>query len=697
MGGLWKNELKNGFVKSDCHISFPLLTKMKARFKVEKEDPAMDAPLLKLEMDTPDTTTHLKQEPHFRNHAIAIDAPKQELKPDIIQVKIEASYQDVKMADDSDSDMSESTIPDAVKQEVMEMSPSLELDIKSHQTGIGDASLLHNVAKQPTISPKPIAKSTNALACPGTSKAFEKSGRDYFYQCHLCSALKTTLLDLLNHLKRAHRFTYRSRTYKHLKLEPDLQDPNFYCRVCETTYPSYYLFNKHLRIVHYIITKTTRSPPTITSLQAIKKEKEHPEPEYNDPNNYCRTCKRSYGNKHRYHAHLVNFHGLPRFGRKKDVLPDIFDPNYYCRSCERSLSTRAIFQQHCLRWHNITVPNKKDLPNIHDPTFRCKPCDNTFENKDTFWQHCREVHLITDFKEEGPKPVCDSCNRSYANESRYKRHRRLVHGETFSFTITRKPKLVNDLPPDMNDPNFYCRACDKKLSCKAGFRTHLAVYHNMFLPVKKLKSPSEATTQPDQTNYKYYCLSCDNRYPTTTKYREHLELIHHVQGAASETKAHIPLYLPDPDDPNFYCRTCGKTKPTLLIYRTHLRNIHHMRLPKLKRTKKQHSSDGENSAAAIPPPPKRTFFVCPVCGKRMKSERKFAYHSKTHERLTKRQDVGNPDVPQVDTGSSGVENSTHTPEATAVNDTDDQPDAVDDDLSKTLDDIDQAMGALGEL
>lgn len=495
------------------------------------------------------------------------------------------------------------------------------------------------------------------------------------------------------------------------------------------------MFKKHFRLIHFMITKTTRSPPTITPLQAIKAEKESVVPDRNDPNNYCRACKRSYMNQHRYYAHLAKFHGMPKFSKKQDVLPDIFDPNFYCRSCERGLSTKSRFQKHCLRWHNIIVPNEKDLPNVHDPAFHCKPCDNTFKDKDAFWQHCRQVHLITNFKEAGPKPVCDICNRTYASEFRYKRHRRVVHGEIFPFTTTRTPKLVNDLPPDTDDPNHYCRACDKKLACRAGFRTHLAAYHDIFLPVKKFKPGSAAKRAAGKpflkNDKKYHCLICDNGYPTTIKYREHLELIHHVQGAASESRAHIPSYLPDPDDPNLHCRTCGKTKPTLERYRIHLRNIHHMELPKLKRKRALHyvnSSDEDSAEAPSPPKTAFSFHVCPVCGKRMKSKRRFAFHTKSaHKARVDKQDVASPNAPQIDSGSvdfmciaceANFENAAdlehHVQEAhsmvlaegatscsdPAYSSQAPEPAAaavVDDDLSKTLDDIEQAMEVLGQL
>ncbi|EPB90611.1 hypothetical protein HMPREF1544_02521 [Mucor circinelloides 1006PhL] len=730
---------------------------MKEPIEVKKEDLDMDLDFFKQEMDALDTKTLFKQEPFFNNHAPISDTPKQELPPNTkntgINVKTELSVEDIKMTDDSDIDI-ESSTPEIVKQEAMELSPFLESNTKS-QADIGSASIL-NAAKPKVfdinikgeiISRRPTAESTNHLA-----KIFQKSGREYFYQCHFCTELKTTLLELLDHQSQVHKYTYRSRTYQNLELEPDIEDPNFYCKVCETTYPSITLFKKHLRMIHFIINKTARAPPTITPLGAIRTEKAFVVPDRDDPNNYCRACKKHYINQSRYHAHLAKFHDMPKFSRKEDVLPDIFDPNFYCRSCERSLSTKFAFRHHCLRLHNMTIPNEKDLPNVHDPAFHCKPCDNTFENKDTYWQHCREAHLITHFEEEVPKPFCDICNRKYANEYRFKRHKRLVHGDIFPSTTIRTPKLKNNLPPDINDPNSYCRSCDKKLSCKAVYQVHLAVYHDIYLP-RKRSGAATGEGNSSKVIKKFHCVSCDKWFPTTPKYREHLELQHHVEGAATESKAHLPAYLPDPEDPNFYCRTCGKTKPTLENFRKHLKNIHHMKLAPLKQKRKKvhyvHSSEDDSTNEAPPQKPK-FFHTCQVCGKKMKSKRRLIYHKKVIHRIERWIDsqdfskqhaevnphkcdtcdisfgnpislehhvqevhpiVSSPKEEQVDQGNelsvaqsaeeignSESIRSNHTPEAEddnnnsdTDNDDDDHSRSVDDDLSQTLKDIGKAV------
>lgn len=155
------------------HISFPFFFTMKELIEVKKEELDMDLDSFKQEIDALDTKTLLKQEPFFSNHAPISDTPKQELLPNTkntaIDVKAELSVEDIKMTDDSDIDI-ESSTPEIVKQEAMELSPFLESNTKS-QADIGSASILNaakpNVfdinIKREIISRRPTAESTNHL------------------------------------------------------------------------------------------------------------------------------------------------------------------------------------------------------------------------------------------------------------------------------------------------------------------------------------------------------------------------------------------------------------------------------------------------------------------------------------------------------------------------------------------------------
>ncbi|KAI8637886.1 hypothetical protein BD408DRAFT_447241 [Parasitella parasitica] len=168
---------------------------------------------------------------------------------------------------------------------------------------------------------------------------FKKSGREYFYQCHLCTELKTSLIELLDHHRCDHAYT----------------------NVCETTYPTPLLFKKHLRIVHFIVGKTAR---TLTTTP--------------DPNDFCRVCNKSYLNRQQYFNHLFKFHGMRVSTkiRQLDVLPDLFDAGFDCRACERKLASKYSYAKHCKKIHKMDVSQL-----LYGPNSLYKTCGELFQDK----------------------------------------------------------------------------------------------------------------------------------------------------------------------------------------------------------------------------------------------------------------------------------------------------------------------------
>ncbi|KAL9555864.1 hypothetical protein MBANPS3_002146, partial [Mucor bainieri] len=144
------------------------------------------------------------------------------------------------------------------------------------------------------------------------------------------------------------------------------------------------------------------------------------------------------------------------------------------------------------------------------------------------------------------------------------------------------------------------------------------------------------------------------------------------------------------------------------------------KLPKLKRKKKLYyanSSDEEDAdaataatttattttaaanatTAALPAQPKKSFsfYSCPVCGKKIKSERRFTFHTNMHKRLMNHL----KGLPPVDSSSSSSDAVAHASDHTSTLETVDQANAAvveeeDADLTKTLGDINQVMEAL---
>ncbi|KAL9538932.1 hypothetical protein MBANPS3_010570, partial [Mucor bainieri] len=67
--------------------------------------------------------------------------------------------------------------------------------------------------------------------------------------------------------------------------EPDIHNPNFYCKSCESRYKDMYAYRQHLRFVHYMVLKR---------IPRWKAPRNDIVPDPNDPNLYCRACDHTY-------------------------------------------------------------------------------------------------------------------------------------------------------------------------------------------------------------------------------------------------------------------------------------------------------------------------------------------------------------------------------------------------------------------
>jgi hypothetical protein len=69
------------------------------------------------------------------------------------------------------------------------------------------------------------------------------------------------------------------------------------------------------------------------------------------------------------------------------------------------------------------------------------------------------------------------------NPSLYRSHLILVH--KMSIPPKRATPIIHpDKTPDINDPIYHCISCEKTLSSKCGFNTHLRRVHKINIPLK---------------------------------------------------------------------------------------------------------------------------------------------------------------------------------------------------------------------
>ncbi|KAL7319930.1 hypothetical protein PS15m_012298 [Mucor circinelloides] len=311
--------------------------------------------------------------------------------------------------------------------------------------------------------------------------AFEEE-KDYSYRCDICKKRMLDLKSVLKHRKATHEVRpSRNQTIKETNAEPEIHDPNFYCRSCKVIYKDRKTYRGHLRNIHFmILKKIPRGKPPLSTIV----------PDPDDPNHYCRACDRTYTQTSSYKQHCQYMHGMTsvKFGIARSKPDGITDS--YCKICDVRLSSKRSYKCHLFAIHKIDwrliYPNPENTPNIDDPNFYCCACEKKLANKYNFKNHLILIHSI----------------------------------------YQSAPKKTN-LKPDADDPNNNCCACEKKFSSRCRYRKHLRIEHQMVLP--RLKNNANLGGLPNPKDPQYFCSVCKKSYKTLELYRIHCNNAHFLQ------------------------------------------------------------------------------------------------------------------------------------------------------------------------
>ncbi|KAF1805502.1 hypothetical protein V8B55DRAFT_1380612 [Mucor lusitanicus] len=353
--------------------------------------------------------------------------------------------------------------------------------------------------------------------------------KDYRYQCDMCNQRMPNRKSVLEHRFSVHNIkSGTSRTIKDINVEPDIHDPNFYCKSCQQGYTNRSRFRHHLRRTHFLALK--KLPSCKVPLKGI-----FPDPD--DPKLYCKACNHTYASKINYKRHCRYIHGVTSFksaNQKSNTSSNMIDT--YCQACDRRFSSTLTYRRHLFIAHRVNrtaIQQQKQsdiVPDADDPNFYCCSCNKKLANKKSFRKHLKEKHSI-------------------------------FH------SAPRKQSLCK---PDIDDPNNYCRACQKTYSHKSSYRAHLRVVHRMALP--PLKIPIDRINLPDPHNPDHYCSVCKKRYTLSHLYRQHCKNVHFM------TLYHVSIVNPnakiDINDPGFFCAQCERSFSSSLAFKQHLGRVH---------------------------------------------------------------------------------------------------------------------------
>ncbi|KAL9538795.1 hypothetical protein MBANPS3_010667 [Mucor bainieri] len=215
-----------------------------------------------------------------------------------------------------------------------------------------------------------------------------------------------------------------------------------------------------------------------------------------------------------------------------------------------------------------------------DYFYRCDMCTMSMADLTSVLEHRISIHSVKQFNNRAikhmetepdihdPSFYCKSCERKYRDAEAYRKHLRSVHYMVLKPIPSWKAPHSNIIP-DLDDSNLYCRACDRTYKCKETYRKHCRYIHEM----KSVKSANQSSTSNNTTDS--YCQMCDKRFSSMLSYRRHLFVVHKVDSRPTQRKRK-DILLPNANDPNFYCRSCERKLANKNSFKKHLMLVHHI-------------------------------------------------------------------------------------------------------------------------
>ncbi|KAI8642923.1 hypothetical protein BD408DRAFT_415852 [Parasitella parasitica] len=214
--------------------------------------------------------------------------------------------------------------------------------------------------------------------------------------CRTCDKTYTKRHIYVMHLRRVHIMS-QLPSFKTLKKQSSPTDPSshpYYCNICHKILSTCSYFRKHMVLMH----KTEAPlPPKRPKKTRERPNKSQLQPDVNDPNFYCRSCDYKHASRSTYRVHLLTEHSLDlAYERKRKAL----EPNFYCMICKKS--TTEDYRKHRYHCREDSMPlirrRKTEILfpdakiDLSHPDFYCAKCDRKFAHRPSLQSHVRKVH-----------------------------------------------------------------------------------------------------------------------------------------------------------------------------------------------------------------------------------------------------------------------------------------------------------------
>lgn len=183
-------------------------------------------------------------------------------------------------------------------------------------------------------------------------------------------------------------------------------------------------------------------------------------------------------------------------------------------------------------------------------------------------------------KEINSHSYCHVCSVEIKNPLNYLNHIAESHGEgpaieeksipdVIQYTDLIEETNLDNMIVDINDPNFYCSLCDRKLSSKQSFKNHTQTKQHSEILESRLSLLSS-----NDPSYNY-CKSCNRDYASNDMLLDHIENNH--------KKATFKHTIPIPKDgvsalSDISCELCNQVFGSELSLQFHMKKSHDSKL-----------------------------------------------------------------------------------------------------------------------
>ncbi|KAI9265707.1 hypothetical protein EDC94DRAFT_668609 [Helicostylum pulchrum] len=279
---------------------------------------------------------------------------------------------------------------------------------------------------------------TTLPSCPDIIPSINDKN-NYYIACDITFCNRSAYLQ---HLSTIH-LEQKPELYQGIDCDsPSKKDIRFekYCADCHKVFLLKRLYHIHLDKIHGI--KPLNYLPTAD------------DPDVNNPNNRCTLCDKTFQRKDVCRNHIIRVHNMTITKRpfiNSNTTPVVDFLKKYCNVCNRVYKTLESYRNHFSKYHHIKIGGTKPLPirincntipAIIELDIRCTACDKTYTNRSTYKYHLYTIHGITlpRLKRKAPqinrdiipdmnvkKNYCASCNKTYSGKSVFMRHLAAIH------------------------------------------------------------------------------------------------------------------------------------------------------------------------------------------------------------------------------------------------------------------------------